>query len=334
MGHEVIVLIGDFTARIGDPGGKMTTRQQLSRDEVLANMKNWLQQIKPIINFDDKVNPPRILYNHDWLAKLTMEDIINLASNVTVQQMLERDMFARRLQSGKPIYLHEFMYPLMQGYDSVAMEVDVELCGTDQIFNALVGRTLLKKFKNKDKFVVAANLMANPATGELMSKSLGTGIFLDLVPEDMYGAIMSQADEMIRVFLISNTRVPLSEIEKILKAPNPRDAKMKTAYLITEIFHGTKQAQSAQDLFIKKIQNKEVPAELAEVKIGVAQAELLEIVKKCCPDKSKSELRRLLEQGAVKITDKVYRDGEEKIEIPPVGLNLKLGKRNWFKIVK
>lgn len=334
LGHEVIVLMGDFTARIGDPGGKMAARQQLSREQALSNLKNWLEQIKPIINFADKVNPPKILYNHDWLAKLTMEDVINLASNVTVQQMLERDMFQKRLKDGKPIYLHEFMYPLMQGYDSVAMNVDVELCGTDQIFNALVGRTLQKKFNNKDKFVVAANLVANPITGELMSKSLGTGIFLDFSAEDMYGAIMAQADEMIKVFLISDTRISLDEIKEILKMPNPRDAKMKTAYLITEIFHGSKAAIKAQELFVKKIQNKEVPSDLEIVKIGKAKAEVLDVLSKCCPDKSKNELRRLVSQGALKISDKTYLDSNEIIDIPSQGLAVKLGKRAWFKIIK
>ena len=187
------------------------------------------------MDFEAKDNPPEIVYNNDWLSKLTMEDVVNLASNVTVQRMLERDMFQKRMAEEKPIYLHEFMYPLMQGYDSVALDVDVELCGTDQIFNALMGRTLIKKFKNKDKFVVAVNLMENPLTGELMSKSRGTGIFLNFSPEDMYGGIMSQPDEMIKVFLVNNTRFPLDEIEKIISEMNHRDAKMKTAYEIRVI---------------------------------------------------------------------------------------------------
>jgi len=180
LGHEVVVLFGDFTARIGDPSGESLTRKQLSREDVLSNVENWKKLIKPLMDFEAKENPPKIMYNHDWLSKLNFEDIINLASNFTVQQIIERDMFQKRLKEEKPIYLHEFLYPLMQGYDSVVIDVDVEVCGTDQIFNALAGRTLLKKIKNKDKFVVAVTLMENPKNGELMSKSKGTGVFLDV----------------------------------------------------------------------------------------------------------------------------------------------------------
>lgn len=206
LGHEVIVLFGDFTAQIGDPTAKNNARPQLSQEQVGENVKGWVEQIKPLMDFNDKVNPPKILYNNDWLSKLSFRDVVFLASNFTVQQMMERDMFEKRLENNTPIYLHEFLYPLMQGYDSVAMDVDAELCGTDQIFNALAGRTLLKRIKNKDKFVIALNLMENPETGELMSKSRGTGVFLSLPANDMYGAVMAQPDEMIRIFLVNNTR--------------------------------------------------------------------------------------------------------------------------------
>lgn len=333
LGHEVIVLIGDFTARIGDPTDKTATRSQLSREDVVANVKNWLEQIKPLMDFEAKENPPRILYNHDWLSKLTMEDVVNLASNVTVQQMLERDMFQKRLAEEKPIHLHEFLYPLMQGYDSVAMDVDVELCGTDQIFNALVGRTLLKKFKNKDKFVVAVNLMENPITGELMSKSRGTGIFLNYSAVDMYGAIMAQPDEMTKIFLINNTRIALEEIAKMISELGPRDAKMKTAWEITKIFHGEAAAQSAQEDFIKKFQKKEVPDEMVEVSLGTDKLDLLSILKKCQPESSVSDLRRLVEQGGIKLGgEEVKKEVHEQIAIPTEGLVLKAGKRNWFML--
>jgi len=334
LGHKVYVLIGDFTARIGDPSEKTTARKQLSRAEVLVNVKSWLKQIKPLMDFETKNNPPEIVYNNDWLAKLTMEEIINLASNVTVQRMLERDMFQKRMAEEKPIYLHEFMYPLMQGYDSVALGVDVEMCGTDQIFNALMGRTLLKKLKNKDKFVVAVNLMENPVTGELMSKSKGTGIFLDFSAEDMYGAIMAQPDEMIKVFLINNTRISLPEIEELLKADNPRDAKMKTAYEITKIFHGEKEASAAQDNFIKKVQKKEAPDDLVTISFGVETETLFNILKKCLEGKSKSDIKRLVEQGAVRIDNQVHSSLEEAIKLTKEGSNLNVGKRLWLKIKK
>lgn len=333
LGHEVIVLFGDFTARIGDPSGKSTARKQLSREEVLENTKGWLEQIKPLMNFTDQENPAKVMYNHDWLAKLTMEEVINLTSNVTVQQMLERDMFQKRIKEEKPIFLHEFLYPIMQGYDSVAMEVDVEMCGTDQIFNALVGRTLLKKLKNKDKFVVAVNLMENPLTGELMSKSRGTGIFLSFSAEEMYGAIMSQPDEMIKVFLVNNTRMPLKEINALLKNENPRDAKMKTAWEIVKMIKGEEDANHAQENFIQKFQKKEAPKDLPEISVG-SEETLINILKKCLPKKSGSDLRRLLDQGGIKIGDETKKDGQEKISVSAEGLILKAGKKDWFKITK
>lgn len=334
LGHEVIVLIGDFTARIGDPTERSSARKQLSREEVLVNVQNWLTQIRPLMNFEDSVNPPRILYNNDWLAKLTMEEVISLASNVTAQQLLERDMFQKRLKENKPIFLHEFMYPLMQGFDSVAMDVDVELCGTDQIFNALMGRTLLKKLKNKDKFVVAVNLMENPKTNELMSKSRGTGIFLDFSPEDMFGGIMAQPDEMTRVFLVNNTRMPLEEIEDLLSNLNPRDAKIRTAFNITKIFHGEEKAMAAQDTFIKKFQKREAPDDLEIVEIGVSEVSLFDILKKCLPQTSNTEIRRLVIQGGVKINSKTKNQFDEIITVPIDGLVVKAGKRNWFKVMQ
>jgi len=334
LGHEVIVLFGDFTARIGDPSGKTSTRQQLSREEVMKNTSDWLAQIKPLMNFTDKENPAKVMYNHDWLSKLTMEEVVNLASNVTVQQMLERDMFQKRIKDEKPIFLHEFLYPLMQGFDSVAMEVDVEMCGTDQIFNALVGRTLLKKLKNKDKFVMAVNLMENPVTGELMSKSRGTGIFLNFSAEEMYGAIMSQPDEMISVFLVNNTRMPLQEIEKLLKSENPRDAKMKTAWEIVKLIKEEEEANHAQENFVQKFQKREAPMDLAGISMNANEVSLLDILKKCLPKKSGADLRRLLDQGGVKIADDVKTDGQEKVVIPAEGLVLKAGKKDWFRIVR
>ena len=202
LGHEVIVLFGDFTAQIGDPSDKAATRKQLTPEDVKKNVAGWMTQVKPLLNFSDTENPPLIKYNSEWLSKLSFAEVVNLAAHFTVQQMLERDMFAKRLKENIPIHLHEFMYPLMQGYDSVAMDVDVEICGTDQTFNALAGRTLIKRLKNKDKFVIALNLVANPKTGELMSKSNGTGVFIDQSSNSLFGAIMSLPDPMIEPSVI------------------------------------------------------------------------------------------------------------------------------------
>jgi tyrosyl-tRNA synthetase len=287
------------------------------------------------MDFSAKNNPPKVLYNHDWLAKLTMEDVVSLASKVTVQQMLERDMFEKRMKEEKPIYLHEFMYPLMQGYDSVAMDVDVELCGTDQIFNALMGRTLLKKLKNKEKFVVAVNLMENPKTGELMSKSKGTGIFLDFSTSDIYGAIMAQPDEMTKVFLINNTRLPLETITELEKELGPKEYKMRAAFEVVKVFRGEEEAKKAQADFILRFQKKEIPDEMVEVVIKKDTNDLLSIVKQCLPEESMSNIKRLIEQGSVKIQGReVKKDAHEKIIVDSADLVLKVGKRNWFRVKK
>ena len=239
LGHEVIFLIGDFTSRIGDPTDKSAARVQLTREQVIENTKTWLNQVRPLIKIDDKENPVKIVYNHDWLSKLTFEDVIDIASNFTVQRMLERDMFEKRLKEEKPIYLHEFFYPLMQGYDSVALDVDIEMCGSDQKFNALAGRTLLKKYKNKEKFVFITTLLENPKTGEkMMSKSLGTGVFIDWDANKMFGSIMAQPDENMNQLFIDTTFLSLEEIDEVMKSENPRDAKMKLAWEIVKIYHG------------------------------------------------------------------------------------------------
>ena len=209
LGHKVYVLFGDLTACIGDPSDKESVRDKLTREKARENAQSWVEQIRPIINFDDSENPAEVVFNSTWFDAFSITELLELLSNSTVQQMLERDMFEKRMKENKPIFLHEFLYPMFQGYDSVALEVDAELCGTDQIFNALSGRNLLKRYKNKEKFVVAVNLMENPKTGELMSKSNGTGVFLNTDANTMFGQIMSLPDEMIEVLLINNTRIPL-----------------------------------------------------------------------------------------------------------------------------
>ena len=194
LGHEVIFLIGDFTAMIGDPD-KLAVRKQLTKKEVLANFKGWKKQAETILNFGGK-NPVQIKYNSTWLSKLKFDDVINLASKMTVQRMLERDMFEKRIQEGKPIYIHEFMYPLMQGYDCVHMDVDMEIGGNDQTFNMLVGRDLMKAIKGKEKFVLTINLLTDP-TGKKMGKTEGNMVMLTDSADNMFGKIMSVPDEMI-----------------------------------------------------------------------------------------------------------------------------------------
>ncbi len=330
LGHEVIFLVGDFTSRIGDPTDKNdSARKQLTREEVVENTKTWLDQISPIVDIDNKDNPVTILYNHDWLAKLTFEDIIGLASHFTVQHMLERDMFEKRLSDNKPLYLHELFYPLMQGYDSVAMDVDIEMCGSDQTFNALAGRTLQKKINNKDKFVFITTLLENPKTGKkMMSKSEGTGIFLDVTAEQMYGGLMAQPDENMRQLFIDCTTLPLAEIESIFtEVTNPKEVKMRLAFEITKMFRGEAGAEAAQNHFVNTFQKGVVPENI--ITISAPYIDSLIAVGVVA---SKSELRRLLDAGGVREVE----SGEKLTELPDTvaaPTTLKIGKLRFVKLI-
>ena len=329
LGHEAIVLIGDFTAQIGDPSDRRAARPPLSSEQIKVNVESWSAQLKLLLDFSAAENPPRLLYNRAWLEPLTLKEIIDLAANFTVQQMLERDMFVKRFADHAPVYLHEFLYPVLQGYDSVAMEVNAELCGTDQIFNALAGRTLLKRLKNQEKFVIALNLMANPKTGELMSKSRGTGIFLSSPPNEMYGAIMAQPDEMIEPLFVNCTRLPLADKEKLL-ALGAREAKARVAREIIKRLHGDEAAVAAEAAFNQTFRDGGVPENILEINL-TAGASLAEALIAANVVDSKSDWRRLIDEGAV-------RDGEnKKITEPHFAPTettiLKIGKHRFVKVI-
>jgi len=336
MGHEIIFLVGDFTARIGDPTDKSdSARKQLTREQVIANVETWIAQVKPVIDVNNKENPVQVLYNHDWLAALTFEDVLNLASNFTVQQMIERDMFQERIQSNKPLYLQELFYPLMQGYDSVAMDVDVEMCGTDQKFNALAGRTLLKKLKNKEKFVFITTLLENPVTKEkMMSKSLGTGVFLDFDADKMYGAVMAQADENMKQLFTDCTWLDLTEIDTILETENPRDTKMRLSFEITKIFHGEELATLAEKNFVQTFQKKELPDEIP-VFVAPDGATIVDVLFDSKLVASKAEARRTLAQGGVKVNGNKLTEADATT---PLVLSEKTivqkGKRSFLEVVR
>lgn len=328
LGHEVILLFGDFTAQIGDPSGQQGTRKSFSKKEILHNIKKWRPQIKNLMNFTSWKNPPKILRNSRWLAKMNMEGLTKLASLVTVQQMIERDMFQKRINEGKHIFLHEFLYPIMQGYDSVAMNVDAELCGSDQIFNALMGRTLLKKIKSKDKFVIVVNLMENPKTGDLMSKSKGTGVFLNTKPHEMFGAIMAQPDEMVEVLVRNCTRLDMSidEIQKDILI-----SKKKVALEIIKIIFGSyKIATEAQENWEKTFSKKEIPENLEEFVVN-KEEKLMDFLVSQKIVSSKSDFRRLIDSGSI-----TKMETKEKIEDPfwivADGV-YRIGKKRFIKIV-
>ena len=262
---------------------------------------------------------------------MSVTELLELLSQTTVKRILARDMFEKRIKNNEPIFVHEFIYPLFQGYDSVALDVDVELCGTDQIFNALVGRELLRRFKGKEKFVVAVNLMENPITGTLMSKSNGTGVFLGTDPKTMFGEVMSLPDEMIEIVLINNTRVSLEVIAQLDIKNNPRDAKLFTAEQVVTIFYGKQAAETEKYNFIKTFSKKSFPLDAPQVHIEENQLDVLSLIRRCQPEKSNSEIRRLILQGSVSVNGNKVKNFKETIKLCD-NTELKIGKRDFFRI--
>jgi tyrosyl-tRNA synthetase len=308
LGHEVIFLIGDFTGMVGDPSGKVSARVQLTRTQILKNLKGYKKQASGILNFSGK-NAAKVMFNSKWHRKLKFDDVMNLASKFTVQRLLERDMFQVRMKEGKPIYLSEFMYPVLQGYDCVAMDVDLEIGGSDQTFNMLTGRDLMKTLKNKEKFVLTLKLLTDP-TGKKMGKTEGNMITLVDSGQEMFGKVMSWTDEMIIIGFETCTDLPTDEINKIAAemkdGANPRDAKIKLAFEIVKLYRGEKEAEAVKENFIKVFSQKEKPDMIISYKAKDGKLINILIEVKLAP--SRSDAKRLIEQGGVKIDDQVISD--------------------------
>jgi len=337
LGCEIVFLIGDFTGMIGDPTDKLAARKPLGEEEVLENSKAIRSQAEKILNFKGP-NPARIEFNSYWLRDMKLSNVMGLASHVTVQQLIERDMFQKRIKEKKPIHLHEFLYPLLQGYDSVSMQVDGEVGGRDQTFNMLMGRTLEKSFLNKEKFVVATKLLVNPKTGQkLMSKSQGGTINLDDSPEDVFGKTMAQDDETMFQIAEHCTEMPLAKIKSLTEKVkrnkmNPRDAKLLIAEAVTGALHGPEIAARVKQEFLETFSRGKI-SEHAAVLTVPKPVSLLELVSHSGVAKSKSEARRLIEQGAVEINKKRKTNPYEEIKFKG-GEVLKIGKKSFFRIEK
>ena len=333
LGHKIIVLVGDFTAMIGDPSDKTAARAPLTKKQVRENLKSFKEQIGKILNFEDTDNPIDFVYNSTWLAALDFEKLVELASQFTVQQMLERDMFEKRLKDNKPLYVHEFFYPLLQGYDSVALEADLEVGGTDQMFNMLAGRTLARRYLNREKFVLTTPLLAHPVTNEkLMSKSTGTGIALNERPEDMFGKVMALPDEIMLQMFRDCTRVSLDEIEQkkafLEKGENPRNIKLELAREITALYHGADAAESARNHWKQIFSEKKVPDTIPEVPAGRGVL-LIDFLVEENISKSKTEARRLFGQGAVEFNDAIVKDVSFVLERGGI---LRVGKKVLVRV--
>jgi tyrosyl-tRNA synthetase len=330
LGHEIILLIGDFTGMIGDPTDKSATRIQLTREQVLENCKNYRKQAEKILDFGG-ANPAKLLFNSEWLSKLTFKEVLEISAYFTVQQMLERDMFSERIKGGKPVGLHEFLYPLMQGYDSVAMDVDMEIGGNDQTFNMLAGRDLLKSMKGKEKFVLTMKLLADP-TGKKMGKTEGNMITLVDAPENMFGKVMSWSDEMIEKGFEICTDVPLEEIKEIL-AMGPRDAKMRLAKEIVAIFHGAEESEKAEAYFVNTFSKKEMPSEIREVSVDKEEISLLDFLVLAETASSKGDARRKIEQGGVELNGEKITDWKAVLATKDSGAVVKVGKIHFVRVL-
>jgi len=333
LGHEVMFLIGDFTGMIGDPTGKSTTRPPLTRDEVIENARTYEQQIFKILDPEKTL----VMFNSSWMGEMNAADLVQLAARHTVARMLERDDFHKRYQGGQPIAIHEFLYPLIQGYDSVAMKADVELGGTDQKFNLLVGRELQKQYGQEQQVVLTMPILEGLDGVQKMSKSLNNYIGIHEAADEMFGKIMSVSDDLMwRYFDLLSFR-PIHEIEQyktaIADGKNPRDVKFDLAEEIVARFHDQVAAARAKQSFIDRFQKGDMPDEMPEVTVtaGAAQILIANLLKEAQLVGSTSDAMRMIKQGAVKINGEKISDPKLPVS---AGTNhvYQVGKRRFARV--
>jgi tyrosyl-tRNA synthetase len=325
LGHQAHLIIGDFTAQIGDPSGKSKTRPQLTRAQVEENARTYKEQLFRILD----ESKTQVHFNGDWLGQMNFADVIRLAAKYTVAQTLEREDFANRLEQKKPVGLHEILYPLCQGQDSVEIKADVELGGTDQRFNNLVGRELQRQNGQEAQVVMLLPILVGLDGTQKMSKSLGNYIGISEPPAEMFGKLMSLPDEAMNTYYTLCTDVPLEEVEALL-AGHPMDAKKRLGREIVSIYHGADAALEAQAAFEKQFSRGEMPEEMPEVQLPEAPLSVAELLKACF-EITGAEAKRMVGQGAVTIDGEKAEDPTAKVT-PRDGLVIKMGKRRWAKV--
>ncbi|MFQ3549893.1 MAG: tyrosine--tRNA ligase [Armatimonadota bacterium] len=339
FGHEVIIIIGDFTASIGDPSGKSITRPQLTDDEIQKNAKTYYDQYCQILDPDKT----KVVFNSEWLGKLTFADIIKISSKVTVARIIERDDFSNRLAEGKPISMHELMYPLCQAYDSVVLESDVEVGGTDQKFNILMGRDLQTQYGLPAQVGLFTPILTGLDGVQKMSKSLGNYVGVTESPNDMFGKLMSISDDLMPTYFELCTDVPMEEVAQITEdlkngKAHPMDIKKRLAREIVTIYHSSEDAIKAQEEFERVFSQKEIPTDIPELELSDddLQENKISIVKllvKAQMAPSNGEAKRLIQQGGVTLDGKKISDINTHIE-PLSGQVLKAGKLKYAKILR
>ena len=322
LGHEVILLFGTFTGLIGDPSGRDKAREPLSLAQIQKNMVTYKKQAGKILD----LSKTKIKCNGDWLSKLKPEEFLKIASCFTASQLLERDMFQKRMKKGEEVWVNELLYPLLQGYDSVAMDVDLEVGGTDQMFNMLIGRRLQKLYNDKEKYILTTPLLLG-LDGRKMSKSYGNTVNILDSAQEMYGKLMSLRDDLIPQYFELCCEVPPQEIEGL----SPRDAKEKLAREIVTLFHGKVLAEKVAREFKQVFREKKNPSFIPEIRIAKTSLTLAELVLEAGFASSKSAARRLIEQGGIKIDKKVEDDPNSLVQLKK-GMVLQAGKRRFVRI--
>ncbi|CAJ1001723.1 MULTISPECIES: tyrosine--tRNA ligase [Bacillales] len=337
LGHTVQLVIGDFTGRIGDPTGKSETRKQLTEEQVKENAKSYVEQFGKVLD----ASRVEVHYNSSWLAPLTFADVVQLAARTTVARMMERDDFEKRFNSGQAISLHEFFYPLMQGYDSVALQSDVELGGTDQKFNLLMGRHLQREYGQEQQVILTMPLLEGLDGVQKMSKSLGNYIGVNEAPNEIYGKAMSVPDELMLRYYELATDISSEELEALKNgladgSVHPRDAKMRLAKTFVRMFHGEEAAEEAETYFKTVFQQRALPTDLPEVELNLAayengEANIVNLVFDLKLVDSKGEGRRMVQQGAVKVNEEKVADINQSVPLAD-GMVVQVGKRKFAKV--
>ncbi|WP_096435848.1 tyrosine--tRNA ligase [Alteribacter populi] len=333
FGHTIQLLIGDFTGKIGDPSGKDTTRKALTDEEVRYNAKTYFEQFGKVINME----AVELHYNSKWLSEVDLTKMLHLASNVTVARMLERDDFTNRYEANKPIYLHEFFYPIMQGYDSVVLESDIELGGTDQHFNVLFGRQVQEQFNKERQVVLLLPLLEGLDGVEKMSKSKNNYIGVDEEPNEIFGKTMSIPDELIGKYFELASNAPVEKVKQIKdqleqSGINPRDTKLELAFSFVEMFYDTATAEQSKQHFLTVFQKNQMPDEIPEVEwTGELTINIVDLIKELNLLPSKSEARRMVTGGGIRVDQEKVQDPYETIAIKE-GIVIQVGKRKFVKL--
>ena len=331
LGHQIVLIIGDFTARIGDPSGRSKTRPMLSMDEVRENARSYAEQVFKILSKEKT----EIRYNGEWFDKMSFEQVIRISSKYTVARMMERDDFKKRYDSNQPISVAEFLYPIAQGYDSVMVKSDVEMGGTDQLFNLLVGRKMQEEYEQLPQVVLTMPLIEGTDGNLKMSKSYDNYIAFNDTSRDMFGKIMSIPDTLIIKYMrlltdLGKTEIDLYESQMKDGLVNPRDIKMKLGQEVVAVFYGREEGVKAQEEFIKIFRKKDLPDEMEVLKV-TSSISVLDLVMLSGETPSKSEAKRLIAQGAVKLDEEKLDDFSRMLEVKGSEV-LKIGKRKFFRI--